>query len=350
MIPAVGYIFRTAEPRLARLTASRAAIAQKMHDGADETRIRSDVEHMAKPRNRYDAPEDAQLVQQYIFDEFRAAGWHAELFEFAFTNVAVIARPTEDADTATAYRDVRGVNVVARKPGRSPAIIIGAHYDTVSGSPGADDNASGVAALLELSRLLGQVQTQREIVLAALDAEEIGAFGARALATDLSNETAPSFALIFESIGYIVNSPGTQTLPPYIGCLYPGQVARIRRRRFAGNWTLTIFRRDSAAVAQLFGEVLAHVASAHTVMAARDPADLPVLGRLVSRVAPFAKDFIRSDHVEFWEARIPAILITDTANFRNPNYHGPGDTPDTLDYGRIRSIAAASAALCAYHM
>jgi Zn-dependent M28 family amino/carboxypeptidase len=354
MIPALGHIFKTAEPRLAKLTARRAAIAESMYDHADEARIRSDVEHMAKPRNRFDAPGEAQMVQQYIFDEFRAAGWHTELSEFTFRNVAGFSRPDEDADKETIYEEVRGVNVVARKRGRahgkSTAIVIGAHYDTVPGSPGADDNASGVAALLELGRLLGQVETRSDIVLVALDAEEIGIFGARALAADLNKETWPSFALIFESIGFFVDSPATQTLPPYIGYLYPGQVARMRRRRFAGDWALVMFRRDSAAAARSFGEVLAHITSTATVMTARDPADLPVIGRMVSRVAPFAKDFMRSDHVELWKAGIPAVMITDTANFRNPNYHCSSDTPDTLDYGRIRAIAAASAALCVYDM
>lgn len=352
MIPALGHIFRTAEPQLGVLTGRRAAIAVEMYEQANEMRIRADVEHIAKPRNRYDAPAEAQLVQQYIFDEFRAAGWHTELSDFTFMNVAGVDHPDGNTHKSTIHQEVRGVNVIARKHGRgrNPAIIIGAHYDTVPGSPGADDNASGVAALLELSRLLGRVETQREIVLAALDAEEIGIFGARALAADLRKNTKVSFALIFESIGFFVNSPDTQALPPYVGYLYPGQVAKMRRRRFAGDWALAVFRRDSAAVAQCFGEVLAHVTSSPTAITVRDPADIPVIGRLISRIAPFAKDFMRSDHIELWKARIPTIMVTDTANFRNPNYHGSGDTPDTLDYASIRSIAAASAALCAYQM
>ncbi len=75
----------------------------------------------------------------------------------------------------------------------------------------------------------------------------------------------------------------------------------------------------------------------------RDPVDLPLLGPLLARFAPFVRDFVRSDHKPFWERGLPAIMITDTANFRNPNYHLPTDTPETLDYDHLTDITAAVA-------
>jgi len=73
------------------------------------------------------------------------------------------------------------------------------------------------------------------------------------------------------------------------------------------------------------------------------PTGLPALGPLLERTVPFARDFARSDHVPFWEAGVPAVQITDTANFRNPHYHRSGDTPETLDYHRLADVVAATA-------
>jgi Zn-dependent M28 family amino/carboxypeptidase len=89
-------------------------------------------------------------------------------------------------------------------------------------------------------------------------------------------------------------------------------------------------------------EPLATIAGPDAVVTVRDPVDLPV-GGLLARVAPWVGHFARSDHSEFWKLGVPAIQITDTANFRNPHYHGATDTPDTLDYRRIADIAASTA-------
>jgi Zn-dependent M28 family amino/carboxypeptidase len=79
-----------------------------------------------------------------------------------------------------------------------------------------------------------------------------------------------------------------------------------------------------------------------SVILLRDLADLPIIGA-VAGFAPIVGQFSRSDHLSFWRAGIPAILITDTADFRNPNYHRPTDTPATLDYPRVAAITTATA-------
>ncbi len=92
------------------------------------------------------------------------------------------------------------------------------------------------------------------------------------------------------------------------------------------------------------GESLAHIAGIESVMLIRAPADIPVLG-LILRVAflPMVRHFYRADHYPFLKAMIPAIQITDSANFRNPNYHKITDKPDTLDYEHLAKIVAATA-------
>ena len=75
----------------------------------------------------------------------------------------------------------------------------------------------------------------------------------------------------------------------------------------------------------------------------RDPMDIRLPRSILKRLVPGTLGFGRSDHISFWEAGIPAIMITDTANFRNPNYHEPTDTPETLDYERLAAIVSATA-------
>jgi Zn-dependent M28 family amino/carboxypeptidase len=220
---------------------------------------------------------------------------------------------------------------------------VGAHYDSVPGSPGADDNGSGVAALLELARVLAPHRFRRSVLLAAFDMEEIGLLGARALVPALRREHRLRGALIFESLAYTTSAAESQAVPPGMNLLYRGQYARLQRRHGAGDFTATIYDGRSTVLARRFAEALAHTAGRDAVTLLRDPGDVPLLGRLLRRAVPAVRNFSRSDHVAFWEAGVPAILVTDTADFRNPHYHHPTDTPDTLDYTRLAAIVQATA-------
>jgi Zn-dependent M28 family amino/carboxypeptidase len=222
-------------------------------------------------------------------------------------------------------------------------VLVGAHYDSADDSPGADDNASGVAALLELARVLAAYRPRDGVVLAAFDMEELGLLGSRSLAADFAGERSVDGVVVYESVGYWSFEPGSQRLPAGVALLYPRQVRTIRRRRFAGDWTLIVFRGSSAGLARDLRRSVASVAESHELVLVRDPVDLPVLGGLLARVVPWLRHFARSDHVPFWEAGIPAIQVSDTANFRNPHYHTAGDTPDTLDYDRLASLVAGTA-------
>jgi hypothetical protein len=90
-------------------------------------------------------------------------------------------------------------------------------------------------------------------------------------------------------------------------------------------------------------EALAHLCGPIATVLLRAPTDLPVLGPVLARAVPFARDFGRSDHVPFWSAGLSAVQITDTANVRNPHYHRPSDLPQTLNIGRLAAITAATA-------
>jgi Zn-dependent M28 family amino/carboxypeptidase len=173
--------------------------------------------------------------------------------------------------------------------------------------------------------------------------EEIGSFGSKALVRELIQERTIKSAIIYETMAYSDSAPHTQSVPKVLSAFYPGQMARIRTRGFAGDWTLIVYRNFAAHVARAFGAGLTHIAGPQIPILMRDPVDLPVLGKVLSYVVPVVNNFGRSDNHSFWTAGIPAIMITDTANFRNPNYHKPTDTPDTLDYDRLAEIVAATA-------
>ncbi|HVR95448.1 MAG TPA: M28 family peptidase, partial [Thermoanaerobaculia bacterium] len=163
------------------------------------------------------------------------------------------------------------------------------------------------------------------------------------LVSQMSAERRIAGAIVYESIAYTDPAPHSQSLPRGLGLLYPGLRRKIARRRFAGDWTLVVHRRSSRAIARSLVEGMALLAGPGAAIPVRDLADLPVLGGLLRRRVPALADFGRSDHLSFWRAGIPAVMLTDTADLRNPHYHQPTDTPDTLDYERLAAIVGATA-------
>ncbi|MFY1687389.1 M20/M25/M40 family metallo-hydrolase [Plantactinospora sp. WMMB782] len=327
----------TAQPRLRPLTPAVAARLATVRAGVQEGRLRRHVERLDAPRGRYHAAPEMSRAESYVAGELERAGWRVRRQEF-----------TGPGGSAS------GVNLLADPPAedpvdpRRPTVLVGAHLDTVPGSPGADDNASGVACLLELARILPEFGLARPVRLAVFDQEETGLHGSRALAGELGTLGRPAAVVVFECIGFYSALPGSQVLPSGAGLLYPGQRRRIRQRGWRGDWTLVAYRQSAGRLARLFGECLTHLAGPGTALLARDALDLRLAGPLLRRYVPATEHFARSDHQPFWDVGVPAIQVTDTADFRNPHYHQPGDTPETLDYHRIADIAAATAVSLAH--
>jgi hypothetical protein len=214
------------------------------------------------------------------------------------------------------YYDKRVTNVLATHPtatGSSAYYVVGAHYDTVPGTPGADDNASAVAVMLELARRLSHERLAAPVLFAAFTLEEPPAYltghqGSRIFVRSCRNSGDRVLgAIILEMVGFTAPRQHYPYLPRWPG--YPaegnfiGIIANWRSWR-VGRAVLRGFRKNTGLpVESLF---------------------LPFNGRLL----PEAR---LSDHASFWDAGLPALMITDTAFFRNPNYHLPSDTIDTLD-------------------
>jgi hypothetical protein len=309
-------------------------------------RLRELVESLPGPRNRLHASEAMAEADALITDAWRTAGWSVERQELDLHGAwGVRDRPGGDRSgkRATRYPRLRGANLIATLAGlETDAIVIVAHHDTVRDSPGADDNGAGVATLIEVARLLARRPVRRTVVLAAPDFEEIGLIGSRELVRWLGVRYRVRAAIVFDPIGYMDARTGTQRVPRGIGLLYPAQVARLQARTFAGDGVVAIHRRGSTKLARVWAESAAALLGRERIFLLRDPADLPIVGPLLALALPVARNFSRSDHRRFWDAGLPAIHVTNTAEFRNPNYHRPSDLPATLDYETLADVTAAT--------
>ena len=223
-------------------------------------------------------------------------------------------------------------NVVATKcpdrPGQGeefPPLLIGAHYDTVSGSPGADDNASGLVVLLEVAFRLRAQPLTRPVWLAAFCLEEQDRLGSRAFASRLKAERRELVgAIILECVGFARSEAGTQQTPPGVPITVPTQ----------GDFLAIVGNEASQSlVHQLEQEAQRHARSLKTL-------SLVVPGQ--GEAMPHTR---RSDHASFWDAGYPAVVLTDTANFRNPHYHRDTDTVDTLNLEFLSNVAAMATAI-----
>ena len=339
----------TAEPayRPPDATLHRAADARVAR--LDPARLRRLLESLPGPRNRMHAPEASAATDALLIAAWREAGWRTGRQRLRLRNLrARLVYPaagTHGPHPVHVYPALDGTNLVAIAEGATDeAIVIVAHHDTVRDSPGADDNGAGLAALLELATLFEGRRFRRTVILAAPDLEEIGLIGSRYLVRWLRTHYRVRAAVVYDPIGYMNAAPGSQQVPVGIDRLYPGQVARLAERGNAGDTVVALYRRVSVQLVREWARCLSATIGPERILQLRDPLDLPVVGPALMDV-PVARNFSRSDHVRFWQAGLPAIQVTNTANFRNPNYHRPTDTPDTLDYATLAGIVAATALL-----
>jgi len=199
-----------------------------------------------------------------------------------------------------------------------PPILIGAHFDAVPGSPGADDNATGVAVLLELARALAIQPGRHPLRLVAFDLEEWNLAGSRHYAAVLKQQRQPLRLMIsLEMLGYCDRSPGSQRYPAPLERFYPNRGDFIG---LIGNWrTIPDLRVLSAGFRQ-------KGVAAEWLIAPQKGQILPATRR--------------SDHAPFWDQGYRALMITDTADLRNPHYHRPSDRLETLDLDFLSAICA----------
>jgi len=221
------------------------------------------------------------------------------------------------------YRGRTYKNIYVEKTGSSrpeEIYIVGAHYDTVAGTPGADDNASAVAGLLELARLLADRPLAATLHFVAFTLEEPPLFRSKKMGSYVYAErlsragTNVRGMICLEMIGFFSDSPGSQLFPlPFMKWVYPEK----------GNFITLVSNLQSRGFLQSVRRGF------------RKGTDLPVESLSTVSIVP-GVDF--SDHRSFWKFGYNAIMVTDTAFYRNPHYHGAGDVPETLDYERMAEV------------
>jgi hypothetical protein len=198
-------------------------------------------------------------------------------------------------------------------------IVVGAHYDTAGDQPGADDNASGVAGVIELARLLKAAPPPFHVELAAWTLEEPPNFrtenmGSAVHARELALDRRKVRLMIsVEMIGAFSDEPGSQDYPPILGLFYPS----------VGNFAAVVGKWGQ-------GNLIHEVATA-----LRAGSLLPVETLSAPEFVP-GVDY--SDHLSFWARHYPAVMVTDTSFYRNPRYHTADDRPETLDYARMAQV------------
>lgn len=238
--------------------------------------------------------------------------------DYISTQMAANGRVTETRFIAGGkeYRNI----AVRFGPQNGSLIVVGAHYDAFAGLPGADDNASGVAGLLELARLLSHAELGRPVELIAYALEEppyfrSGQMGSAVHAKALKKSGAQVQLMIsLEMIGYFTDQPSSQRYPiDAMRFLYPE----------TGNYIAVVGNLTGVAAVRRVKSAMKKASNlpVHSINA---PASIPGI------------DF--SDHANFWQVGYPAIMITDTAFYRNPNYHTASDAWKTLDYERMAEV------------
>lgn len=200
--------------------------------------------------------------------------------------------------------------------GVSPPILIGTHYDAVPGTVGADDNGTGVAALLELAKAFATEPAKYPIQLVAFDMEEYGLLGSAKYAADLKEKQQPIRLMIsLEMLGYCTSVPNSQRYPTGLKYFYPNQ----------GNFIALIGNLPTVPD-------LIHLSrNIRKVGILSEWLPVPNRGVIVPQTR-------QSDHASFWDKGYPAMMVTDTAFMRNPHYHKASDTIATLDLDFLAGV------------
>lgn len=284
-------------------------------------RLHGHLIQIVRDRNPYLASEGHFYVQQYIREQLSQWG-SVEIDDFAVRgrihHNLILDLPPLSPPLAKGGKQEESPFAKGGKQEKKQEkpIVIGAHYDTVPGTPGADDNATGVAVLLELAAEFASRPLKYPVQLVAFDMEEYGFFGSSHHAAKYKQQQQSIRLMIsLEMLGYCNNNPNSQSYPAGLKYFYPN----------SGNFIALIGNLRT---------VRDMIKLSRKIRKSGQPCEwLPVPNR--GLVVP---DTRRSDHVPFWDNDYPAIMVTDTANMRNPHYHQASDKIETLDLDFLAGV------------
>jgi hypothetical protein len=277
-----------------------------------EKNLRSHVNTLASDIGSRSILEESNLrkAQEYIHGQFAEIGLEVIVQDYS-------AHGTATANLLAAFQTI--------SPGL-PYLLLGAHYDTVPGTPGADDNASAVALMLEVARLISgdRHPCSDNIIFAAFSTEEPPSFNSDQMGSRVFVKSRPSLglsiagAVILEMVGYFSDEPGTQKIPVQLKLLgLPDK----------GSFIAVVGNGKSRSLVRDVSRGIRESGCALQVQSVTVPGS----GSLLPEIR-------LSDNASFWDAGLPAVMITDTSFFRNPHYHRHSDRPETLDYIRMEQL------------
>jgi hypothetical protein len=314
--------FPAEPPRVGTPIAAPAGIVQVAPPESEVSRANIEATIRALPVKRAGYPDAEQRegllkAQNDLIARLKALGYEPQLSDVVFAQ-----RPKPGGEPA---EPLPWKNIAVDIPGREAPTefyVFGAHFDAVPAGPGADDNASGVAALLEMARILKDRPMKRSVRMIFFNLEEAGLIGSRQYCERIQPEVAAGAIKIlgmasFDGLGYYSDKHDSQRWPelnlpnlklPSIGNFIA--VGGLAGGRGFSQPFIAAMRAADAGLPVLEGDIL----------------PLPV------------PDFMRSDHAPFVLLGVPGIIITDTANFRSPHYHQETDTIETLDLDRLTKV------------
>jgi len=264
--------------------------------------------------------QELEAARAYVSSNLNESGWQVLRHSFSVEN---------DQGELNYGEQLRGINLIASRPENSllatqPRLCVGAHLDSRPDTPGADDNASAIAALLEIARVLHAdwpADAQLDLELVAFDLEENGMLGGREHALQTRQSGVDLRGMIsLEMLGYCDHTPGSQSLPRALVGLYPD----------TADFIAIIGNQNSGPLIDGF-----HSGAVRVDGLPVEKLQVPQNGELLQAVR-------LSDHSPFWDEGFAALMITDTSFMRNPHYHLPSDTIETLDFDFLQRVAEGS--------
>ncbi len=294
---------------------------QDLVDQVNSARLWADLQWLEGIRHSTAGLDHLQAVQDSLENRFLRYGLQARRHPFSVGSYAA-------------------ANIIGDQPGQREnwnVYIVDAHFDTVSDSPGADDNGSGVVGVLEAGRILSGYDFGKSLRFIGFDQEEVGLLGSiRYVTEEIPEKEQIEGVLNLEMIGYYCEEILCQSIPVGFDLLFPEAIAALTEIQFRGIFLSNVANAASSGLGQLFD----------TAAATYVP-ELMVIPLVVPGNGELAPDLQRSDHSPFWFADWPALMLTDGSEFRNPNYHEPTDTIESLDTIFLTQVVKAVVATLA---
>lgn len=286
---------------------------ERFLEKVEQNNLKNIVQSISIPRHGWYNYEALLSVANFVEDRFREYGYIVEIDGFSYNG----------KEYKNIIATLKGIN------SNKDWLLIGAHYDSAIGSPGADDNASGVAVMMEAARIIKNLPEAEGIKFVAFTLEEPQPqtwnflIGSKYFVKEMKKRGFRYRAIILESVGYINKAKGSQLLPPFV------------KGPDVGDFLAIVSNRRSIPLMKAFEDaVMKYVPSLKAVSRAVPLNGYPILE---SRF---------SDHSPFWDKKFQALMLTDTAMFRNPHYHRPSDTGEKLDFDFMADITRAVIAFC----